>query len=84
MVVALAVMAVLVVQSREHRQRYAELYERAAYPHIGGFVPSFEAETMEGNRVVIGERPEGGTQTLFVFNTACPYCLASLSAWSAS
>jgi peroxiredoxin len=80
---SLAVIVTLVRQSRVHRERYAELYERAAYPHVGGFVPGFAAQTLDGMAVTIGDRQDGGTQTLFVFNTTCPYCKASLPSWRA-
>jgi peroxiredoxin len=83
LVAALATVVVLIVQSRDHRERYAQLYERAAYPHTGGFVPSFATHTLDSVPVTIGERQESGTQTLFVFNTACPYCKASVPAWNA-
>lgn len=79
---ATALAVILAVQNRSLRARSAELMERAGLPHPGLLLPTFEAVTLAGERVTIGRTSLGQSQVLFVFNTSCPYCLASLPAWN--
>ncbi|HEV2146308.1 MAG TPA: TlpA disulfide reductase family protein [Longimicrobiaceae bacterium] len=84
-VVALAVAAALVVvlslKVRDQNDRYARLYQRATQPYAGMFVPTFQASTLDGAPVTVGESPASGRQVLFVFTTTCPYCMTTLPAW---
>jgi peroxiredoxin len=61
--------------------RIEVLQDRAYTPFAGYSVPTFTTTTLAGNTVTLGEAPAGTRQLLFIFNTSCPYCLASLPAW---
>ena len=82
LIVAAALAVVLAMQNRALRADYAALRERTALPHPGLYVPTFQTTTAGGQPVTIGEAAESGRQLLFVFNTTCPYCRASLPAWN--
>jgi peroxiredoxin len=58
-----------------------ELYRRLTRPHAGMFVPAFSSSTTDGGVVSVGS-PRAGKQVLFVFNSTCPYCRASIGAWT--
>jgi peroxiredoxin len=38
--------------------------------------------TMEGAELTLGNPPSGTRQVLLVFDTRCPFCIASLPAWA--
>lgn len=80
LVVALGLVAVLARQKTAQEERYATLRENTSLPRRGVFVPTFVAQTIEGDSITIGERPDSGKQVLFLFTTTCPYCKASLPA----
>jgi peroxiredoxin len=85
LVVALLALAGLVrYLSRENRnltERASTLRERTQYLHAGQPVPGFRAGTLEGDSVVVGS---GRRRLLFLFNTRCSFCRASLPAWELS
>ncbi len=68
-------------QNRELSSRYESLRERTQWPHAGYAVPTFRATTLAGDTLTLGESAPGQRQLLFVFDTECPYCLATLPAW---
>ena len=80
--VALALVGVLGTQNRSLEQRYATLAEQARLPYPGLAVPAFDAATLAGDSVRIGESREGSAQILFFLTTTCPYCKATLPAWN--
>ena len=65
------------------RKAYFELRTRASRPYRGYVVPTFRAGTVSGDSVTIGELPDSlSRQLVFVFNTTCPYCKATLPLWA--
>ena len=47
----------------------------------GSYVPPFRAVAVSGDSVAIGEPPLGTRQVLFLLNSACPFCRATLPRW---
>lgn len=78
---ALALVVALGLKNRSLRAQYADLLERVTWPHAGMYVPRFEAVTLAGDSVTVGEAPDDGAQVLFFFTTTCPYCRASVPYW---
>lgn len=78
---AIALVVVMALQARSLRSRYDDLRKRVTEPHAGIFVPTFDAVTLEGNKVRIGRTSLGGRQVLFIFTTTCPFCRASIPYW---
>lgn len=77
-----AALVVRLSQKTDNLQlRIATLQERAYLPYPGYWVPTFTAVSLRGDSVTLGEAEPGTGQLLLVFNTSCPYCLASLPAW---
>ncbi|HUP19545.1 MAG TPA: TlpA disulfide reductase family protein [Gemmatimonadota bacterium] len=74
----------LVLLGFEHRALDADFRdyrERQKRPHAGEYVPPFHGETLEGDEVTLGPGMAAERQVLFVFNTTCRFCIASLPAW---
>ena len=80
---ALVLVVVLARQQQVLRARYDELNRRLQWPHVGMFVPTFRAATLDGDSVTIGRVGGGGRQVLFFLTTTCPYCIQSLESWRA-
>jgi peroxiredoxin len=57
------------------------LMERSRSLQPGAYVPVQSTPTLDGSSVVLGEVAPGTRQVLFVYNTRCPFCLASVPAW---
>lgn len=57
------------------------LVERSRSLQPGAYVPVQSTPTLDGSSVVLGEVAPGTRQVLFVYNTKCPFCLASIPAW---
>src|SRR4028118_663600 len=55
--------------------------ERSRSLQPGAYVPVQSTPTLDGSSVVLGEVAPGTRQALFVYNTQCPFCLASVPAW---
>lgn len=75
---------VFVVSSRNHELTadYRKLRELSTLPHAGTVVPTFRTVTLEGRAVVVGELTDSAArQVLFVFNTTCPSCRATIPVW---
>jgi peroxiredoxin len=81
LLVALALVVALGIETRSLRAAYQDLGNRAREPHAGIFVPTFRAATLRGDSLTVGALPASGRQVVFVFTTTCPYCRASLPAW---
>lgn len=61
---------------------YRELRQLSTLPHAGTVVPAFRAATLSGDSVTVGEAADSGDrQVLFVFNTTCPFCRATVPIW---
>ena len=60
--------------------RYGDLREASRTPMPGYAVPTMRAPTVAGDTVTVGETP-GHRQLLFVLNTTCPHCRATLPVW---
>jgi peroxiredoxin len=82
---ALAVASILVVllalRVRALNRDNAELFRRATRPYAGMYVPAFSSATTDGGVVSVAT-PRRRPQVLFVFNATCPYCRASIPAWT--
>ena len=82
---ALAVASILVValamRVRRLNDENAELVKYATHPYAGMFVPAFSSATTDGAEMSVAT-PRRGRQVLFVFNHTCPYCRASIPAWT--
>src|SRR6266550_82146 len=73
---------VLSSRNRELSADYRKLRELSTLPHAGTVVPTFRTATLEGRPVIVGELPDSGRkQVLLVFNTTCPFCLATIPVW---
>ncbi|MDB4949445.1 MAG: cytochrome c biosis protein [Gemmatimonadetes bacterium] len=79
--IAAILVVVLAVRVRTLNRLNEELYRRLSRPHAGMFVPAFSSSTTDGGVVSVGS-PRAGKQVLFVFNATCPYCRASIPAWT--
>lgn len=77
-----ALVLLLTRQNRGLATRYQKLQRMVTEPYRGFVVPTFRASTLSGRPATIGEHPSGGRQVLFIFRTTCPYCEASVPAWS--
>lgn len=84
-IVALLVATTLVIvlarqldATRKQRDLYAE---RARSLQPGAYVPIQQAPTLDGASVTLGDVKPGTRQVVFVYNTACPFCLASIPTW---
>jgi peroxiredoxin len=78
---AAALVVTLAVQKRSLVKQYMELQQRELLPYEGMWVPTFEAVTLDGELVVIGEAEGGSRQVLLILDTTCSFCRASLPAW---
>jgi len=78
---ALVVILGLVDRTGDLRGEYAKVRRRLAVLHEGAFVPPLRLATILGDSVTLGEPAAAGRQLVFVFNTRCPFCKATLPAW---
>lgn len=69
----------LVRDNRRIRQANALITIANAHPRVGARVPRFEARTLAGDSLVPFQ-PSSGVRLLFVFNTSCEFCKASMPA----
>jgi len=69
-------------QNRVLKEELRELRLEASLPHAGLVVPAFAASTATGDSVRIGSPPSGSRQVLFILNSTCPYCEATLPLWN--
>lgn len=79
---ASALVVLLAAQNRVLDREVRELRVRSAVLQPGSFVPPFQAATSEGGSVRIGEPAAGTRQVLFILNTTCEFCEATLPAWN--
>jgi peroxiredoxin len=78
---ATSLVVLLALQLRSLRAKYGSLQERERVLASGMYVPRLDLELADGGRAIIGAPPARGWQVLFVYNTTCPFCRASLAAW---
>lgn len=84
LIVACALILVLAARMRTLAAQNGQLRRQALVPFPGFVVPTFTGITTIGDSVVVGEMREGsGAQVLFVFNTQCPICKATVPHWNA-
>ena len=81
LLVATALVIVLARQLDATRQQRDLLAERARSLQPGAYVPVQSAPTLDGAPVVLGYVPPGTRQLLFVYNTSCAYCRATIPTW---
>lgn len=81
LLVSALVIVGLSAELRTATDNYTVLLERLRSPPVGYMLPTFETETVSGDRVTIGEASPGSRQLLLIFDTECPFCRASLPAW---
>lgn len=79
--VSTLLVVVLAASHRDLSDRHQELLRFATEPHAGMYVPAFDATTIGGDTLKIGEARPGQRQLLFFLTTSCPYCRASIPAW---
>jgi peroxiredoxin len=56
--------------------------ERQQYMLTGMYIPRLELTALDGRPVVIGDAPAGSREVLFVYDTSCGFCRATLPAWN--
>ena len=78
---ATALVLVLSRQLDGARKERDLLLQRSRSLQPGAFVPVQSTPTVDGSSVVLGQVAPGTRQVLFVYNTQCPFCLASIPAW---
>ena len=80
-VIACVLVVALTLQKRTLAERAQAIQRRANQPYPGLYLPDLSVPTLTGDTVHLGTSRAGWPQLLFVFNTTCEYCLASLPAW---
>jgi peroxiredoxin len=81
MAAASLLVVVLGMRVRALNQENEELFRRVTRPYTGMYVPAFASPTTDGTSVSVAG-PQRARQVLFVFNATCPYCRASIPAWT--
>ena len=86
MAAGLVVGATLVVVLSQRLTRLTHAYQvlqrRASTLTTGEVVPTFQAVTLTGDTLTVGERLDGGKQVLLLLTTTCPFCRATLPVWA--
>jgi len=82
LLVAAALVVVLGIQLRAARAELQAEKGKAILPTTGQVVPAVRARTLAGDSVLLGEGEPGTRQVLFIFNTRCRICVATLPAWA--
>jgi len=80
----LAAAALVVILGMQLRAARAELQaekRKVILPAAGQVVPSVRGRTLDGDSVLLGEGAPDTRQVLFIFNTRCGICVATLPAW---
>ncbi|HYH78953.1 MAG TPA: TlpA disulfide reductase family protein [Longimicrobium sp.] len=81
MAAAAILVVVLAMRVRALNGENEMLFRRITRPYAGMYVPAFSSTTTDGKTVSVAG-PGRARQVLFVFNNACPYCRASIPAWT--
>jgi len=81
LLIAVALVVVLGLQLRAARAELQGEKRKAILPAAGQVVPAVRARTLNGDSVVLGEGAPGTRHVLFIFNTTCQICVATLPAW---
>jgi len=82
LVTAALLVVVLAQRVQALRTQVDTLREHSTLLYPGYLLPAFEAQTVGGQRVLVGRALPGGRQMLLMFTTTCPHCLASVPAWN--
>ncbi|MBD0318754.1 MAG: TlpA family protein disulfide reductase [Gemmatimonadetes bacterium] len=81
LLLATGLVVVLARQLDAARQQRDLLAQRAQSLQPGAYVPLHSAPTVAGPPVALGEVAPGTRQVLFVYNTRCAFCLATIPTW---
>lgn len=81
LIAAAGLVVALALAKRGLERQLLDLSARARDPYPGFYVPPMRLATLSGDSVTLGGSPSGPPQVLFVFNTTCPFCRASLPTW---
>jgi peroxiredoxin len=76
-----ALLVALALKYQSLEARYRALAARLRDPYVGMYVPPLSVPSIDGGQVTLGEVAGGERQVLFVFNTSCAFCSASVPAW---
>lgn len=79
---AAALVVVLGIQVRAARAELQTEKRKGILPATGQVVPAVRARTLAGDSVLLGEGAPGTYQVLFILNTRCGICVATLPAWA--
>jgi peroxiredoxin len=82
LLVATALVVVLGIELRAARAEVRAEQRKAILPAMGQVVPAVRARTLAGDSVLLGEGDTATRQVLFIFNTRCGICVATLPAWA--
>lgn len=77
--VLVALLVTLSFQNKSLREGYQEASEKNSLPYVGMFVPEVPTIDSQKHLVRLGA-PSNKTQLIFVFNTHCPHCKATIPA----
>ena len=77
LVVAVALVVILARQNAMLRETANRVLWEGTQPHLGMYVPAFEATTLDGGIVEVGSPSQGESQVLYFFLTTCEFCRAS-------
>jgi peroxiredoxin len=78
---ATGLVIVLARQLDATRQQRDLLSQRSQSLQPGAYTPLYRAATLDGKPVALGDVAPGTRQVLFVYNTRCAFCLATIPTW---
>jgi len=78
---AAILVVVLALRVKSLNRENEELFRRLTRPQAGMYVPAFASATTDGGEVSVAGHGHA-RQVLFVFNRTCPFCRASIPAWT--
>lgn len=81
LLIAVAMVVALTLHARALKLEIAAAEERAISLRPGSLAPMFRAPSLDGDSVLLGST-DASAQIYFVYNTECPYCKRSISAWN--
>lgn len=81
LLVATALVIVLGRQLNDTRKERDLISKRLRSLQPGAYAPIQQVPTLDGATVALGEVKPGTRQVVFVYNTECPFCLASIPTW---
>ena len=82
LLVATGLVVALGFELRTTRAEFSAFAFRTRILQPGSYVPRLTLDLLEGNRLVLGDSAQRRCRILFVYNTTCPFCLASIPTWN--